>query len=122
MFGFSDVAIYVVLLLPAIALIWTWVERRLRFRAAGGVRLALQFGTASYCYLWLAGAIYRPMLGPDYSRMRYTTIGVNLIANLALAFIVPFLGGFKRPAICVAGSCGLVALSWFYRAAVNSVV
>ena len=122
MFGLGDVPFHVALLSPAVALSWTWRMRGIWNRFKGASWLALQFGTASYCFLWLGGAIYRPLLGPDYSQLRYTMIGVNLIANLVLALVVPILGGFKRPSICVAGSCGLVASSWFYMGAVNSTV
>jgi len=107
------------LLLPGAAIVWTWTWHDAALTRLA--RFALKITTASYAFLWLGGITYRPLLGPDYSSRLYITIEVNLAANLGLAIVAFAARGWKRPQCCVAGACGLVALSWLYVLAVNAV-
>jgi hypothetical protein len=117
------IVFWFLLLQPAAALTWTWWRHRKsadpldRFSAA-----LLALTTASYVFLWLAGVLYRPLLGPDYSNRLYITIESNLAINVLLAIIGGVRGGPWRRRVCLSGSSGLVAFAWFCVLAVNTAV
>ncbi len=116
------IALIIIFLLacPGVAIIWTWT--RYSIVLLGTARIALWFAAASYAFLWIGGIMYRPLLGPDYSHRLYVTIATNLVANLCFAIVTVFRERSKRLKISVGGTCGLVALSWFYMLVVNSTV
>jgi hypothetical protein len=85
------------------------------------VRVRLETILTSLSFgLLLAGLIWSPILGPDYSERRLATIYVNLVVMVLVA-VAAALGArrFKLPLIA---SGLLVALEWAYLAVVSSVV
>jgi hypothetical protein len=119
------VLVFIVLaILPAIPLLVTWQ----RFREDGAiesaaplsrVRIEAVLTTLSFMLL-LAGLIWSSVLGPDYSRRRFTMIYANL-AVVAVVCLASLLGSRRYKLPLSIASC-IVALEWIYLAVVSSVV
>ena len=117
------IAITIVLgVLPIAPLLVTWQ----RVRKDGSVkpvapllRIETVITTASFILL-IAGLVWSPVLGPDYSRTHFAMIYTNL-AILALICLAAFLGSARYRLPLGLASC-ILALEWFYLAVVSSVV
>jgi cytochrome c oxidase assembly factor CtaG len=83
------------------------------------VRIEAVLTTLSFVLL-LAGLIWSPILGPDYSRRRFAMIYANL-AVVAVVCLASLLGSRRYKLPLSLASC-IVALEWIYLAVVNSVV
>jgi len=117
-------AFVVLAVLPAVPLVVTWQ----RFRQDGTiesavpllrVRIEVVLTTASFILL-LAGLVWSPLLGPDYSRRRFAMIYVNLVV-VAVVCLASLLGSRRYKLPLSVASC-IVALEWIYLAVINSVV
>lgn len=117
-------AFVVLAVLPTAPLLMTWR----RFRQDGSiessapllrVRIEAVLTTTSFILL-LAGLVWSPVLGPDYSRRRLTTIYANLIVVAVVCF-ASLLGSRRYKLPLSIASC-IVALEWIYLAVVSSVV
>ena len=117
-------AFIVLALLPVLPLLITW----LRVREAGivessaspfRVRIEAVVTTLSFLLL-LAGLIWSPVLGPDYSRRRFAMIYANLVV-VGIVCLASLLGSRRYKLPLSTASC-LVALEWVYLAVVSSVV
>ena len=74
---------------------------------------------ASDAYFWLS-VVFRDLLGPDYSRLRYDLILVNLAAALAAAILLCFRKTVARWSLLAASL--FLALTWLLVGAISSVV
>jgi hypothetical protein len=118
------VAFVVLAVLPAGPLLVTWQ----RFRQDGTiesaapllrVRIEAVLTTASFILL-LAGLVWSPVLGPDYSRRRFAMIYANLVV-VAVVCLASLLGSRRYKLPLSAASC-IVVLEWIYLAVINSMV
>lgn len=109
---------------PLVPLTATWV-RFLRDAGAetpasiARVRLETILTSLSFALL-LAGLIWNPILGPDYSKRRLTVIYANLVLMALVAVAAAF--GSRRYKLPLTASGLLIALEWAYLAVVSSVV
>ena len=115
-------AFIVLAVLPAAPLFMTWQ----RFRQDGSIessapllRIEAVLTTVSFILL-LAGLVWSPVLGPDYSRRRFAMIYANL-AVVAVVCLASLLGSRRYKLPLSVASC-IVALEWIYLAVINSVV
>lgn len=117
-------AFVVLAVLPAVPLLVTWQ----RFRQDGAsesaapllrVRIEAVLTTASFILL-LAALVWSPLLGPDYSRRRFSMIYANLVV-VAVVCLASLLGSRRYKLPLSVASC-IVALEWIYLAVINSVV
>ena len=83
------------------------------------IRIETIATTLSFVLL-LAGMIWSPVLGPDYSRRRFATMYGNL-AVVALVCVASLVGP-RRHRLSLSIASAIVALEWIYLAVVNSVV
>lgn len=117
------IAFVALAILPAGPLLVTWR----RFREDGTIesapflrgRVEAVLTTLSFILL-LAGLIWSPILGPDYSRRRFAMIYANL-AVVAVVCLASLLGSRRYKLPLSVASC-IVALEWIYLAVINSVV
>ena len=118
------VAVIVLAGAPVIPLALTWRrfigEVNTEGRASIGrvwfetVLTSISFG------LLLAGLLWTPILGPDYSKRRFAMIYANLVLMIVVAVAAAL--GSKRYKLPLTTSGLLVALEWAYLAVVSSVV
>lgn len=112
----------VLAVMPVAPLLVTWQ----RVRQDWGVesvppllRIEVLITTVSFALL-LAGLMWGPVLGPDYSRRRLAMIYANL-AVVGVICLAAVLGARRYKLTLGAASC-IVALEWLYLAVVSSVV
>jgi len=72
------------------------------------------------CAVFILGLFCKPILGPDYSPRRFTTIWVNLLLNFGIIVMVLVRKWRGSREVAIAGAFGVLA--WFYLAGVSSVV
>ena len=77
--------------------------------------------TASLCsFAWLLLALFwHGAFGPDYSKLRYTIIGVNLFGMLAAAITAAAIRSQRSWPTVPAAS--ILAVIWLYIGAISSV-
>jgi hypothetical protein len=109
-----------VLLLPAILVLAAWFRLVSRTsttrRRFATVLLVLE--SLAFLHIFL-GILDSQLLGPDYSRLRYTVIG----AWLAISLLTASLSVIKNPIRWLLILIGIyLAFDWLYIGAVSSVV
>lgn len=120
----AGVVVILLAVVPLIPLTVTWMRfiRDARTEAPTDIaRVRLETVLTSLSLgLLLAGLIWNPILGPDYSTRRLTTIYVNLVLMVVVAATAAL--GTRRYKLSLTISGLLVALEWAYLAVVSSVV
>jgi cytochrome c oxidase assembly factor CtaG len=112
----------VLAVLPIAPLLVTWrcVRKDRSIESATRLlRIAALITTVSFALL-LAGLMWGPVLGPDYSQRRLAMI----YANLAIvgAIFIATLFGVQRSKVPLGCASCMVALEWLYLAVVSSLV
>jgi hypothetical protein len=115
-------ALWAFLVLPAVPLGMGWVTAA---RAAAGTpgrraRLALLVLLTASLLLLLAGLVWTPVIGPDYSPRRFATSKINLMVMALATLVATRTRGPGRGALVTAGAWLTVA--WLYMLAISSVV
>jgi len=119
----SVLAFVVLAVLPTVPLLVTWQGSREEgtIESAPLLRLRIEAIVTTLSFiLLLAGIIWSPVLGPDYSKRRFAMIYGNL-AVVALVCLASLVGPRRHRLSLSIASC-IVALEWIYLAVVNSVV
>jgi hypothetical protein len=77
--------------------------------------------TITVSFVWLVvGILWRPLIGPDYSTRRFSTVYANLAIIVVAGLIALFI---KLPAKrLLIGSICAVAIDWLYALVVSSAV
>lgn len=77
--------------------------------------------TATLCsFSWLlVSLVWHGAFGPDYSTLRYTIIGINMLAMLTAAVTAAAIRSQRSWATVPAAS--ILTAVWFYIGAINSV-
>lgn len=115
--------VMVILLVPLLPIAWAWI-RLARARASMDREAVLATALLSITTLsfvvFFAGMMLPVVIGPDYSRRRFATIGVNLGA-MGLVTLLASLATrrFRPPLVLSSTFSGVV---WVYAAAMSSMV
>lgn len=110
-------AALVVLPLAPLLLTWQRVREGHGIESVNSLGVGALIVTASFVLL-LAGLMWAPLWGADYSLRRFAIIYVNLAVVIVVG-LVAFVGSRDGVTLGIA-SC-IVALEWLYLAAVSSV-
>jgi hypothetical protein len=117
----TAIAFTILVLVGAVPLVFAWMRAATPATdfSSSITRPVLTVVTLSFVVL-LAGLVWRPLLGADYTSRRYATIYLNLALMLICAIVAVVRGRQHRAA--VAASAAIIALEWLYLAVVSSVV
>ena len=117
-------AFIVLAILPVVPLLITWLrvgQGGIVESSASPFRVRIEaVVTTLSLLLLLAGLIWSPVLGPDYSKRRFAMIYANLVV-VGIVCLASLLGSRRYKLPLSAASC-LVALEWAYLVVVSSVV
>ena len=111
---------FLVLPVVPIGMAWAGAARAEAGMSGRRTRLALLALMTASLLLLLAGLVWSPVIGSDYTPRRFATAKISMVAMAATTLVAVRTKGPGRRALVTAGMW--LTLAWLYMLAVSSVV